>query len=468
MVPVLAVLPVAVLSWSAILHRWRWAVVMLVVITPFTGPIAFSFHPSRIPLLYRDLLIIAPLYLAYLLDGCPHWRDLPRPLLAAAGALATIVLLEMLNPAINPPLAALIGAKVWLAYLPLAAIGAAWLERRRDLVLLLRLFAVLALVPCLVGIAMWGASALFGYYRTMTAVFGSAADEATQDFAWFWLGAFLYRVPSTFQFPSQYFGFTLFAIVPVYMLLRFEENALWRQMARACLGLILLAGFLSGSRAAYIFIPLLLVLIFVVSGRLDSLVKWVLLAGGLMIVSLWVTGIEPGALFWQLAELVLNYGTHYAWGGLVTAFARGGWLGLGTGMNTGAARHATPNYMPDHIENWYAKALVELGALGLVVVVILVLGVIAYGYRTVRATRDPAARDGGGAIVAFVITMALNSLKGWQVDLEPINYFYWLFVGILFRLPQLEVAAAAKEIDLSVSMRRALAGFSRSGGSGST
>jgi hypothetical protein len=35
--------------------------------------------------------------------------------------------------------------------------------------------------------------------------------------------------------------------------------------------------------------------------------------------------------------------------------------------------------------------------------------------------------------------MALNSFKGWQMDLDPINVYFWHFTGILFKLPYVEL-----------------------------
>ena len=42
------------------------------------------------------------------------------------------------------------------------------------------------------------------------------------------------------------------------------------------------------------------------------------------------------------------------------------------------------------------------------------------------------------ALLAFLITMALNSFKGWLVDLDPINVYFWVFSGVLAKLPFLD------------------------------
>ncbi|MBI3451799.1 MAG: hypothetical protein HY057_03000, partial [Rhodospirillales bacterium] len=420
------------------------------------GPVIYAFHPSPAPLLYRDLLIVLPLYFAFLLNEPQDWVDrLPQPLLWLVAAFSALIVAQMANPNIYHPLVALIGAKVWLFYLPLTAIGYAYARSRAELIDFLRLFAVVAIFPCLFGIAMWASSTLFGYYRTMTFVYGIPAAEATQDFAWFWLGAFLYRIPSTFQFPSQYFGFALFAIAPIYMLLRLDTDRRWRRFAGVALGVVIIATFLMGARGAFVFVPLLLLLILAVSRRIGGAIKWGLMVAALMAVALFVSRIDPLALLRQVSGLVAAYGAETAWGGMVAAFARGGWFGIGTGMNAGASRYALINYTPVQIENWYARAFVELGAPGLVLLVAIVAAAIYYGYRAYEQIRDPAAHRAAAAMVAYLIVMALNSLKGWQMDLDPTNFYYWLFLGILLRLPSLDEPADPGRA-------------SRSAGSGST
>lgn len=440
MLAVLAALPAAVATWSAVLHCWRWGVPLLVATSALGGLLAYGLYPSRVPLVYRDALVVLPLYAAFFAAGETKWLEgLPRAVLAAMAALTLLVVMQMLNPAVVTPLTALIGAKVWLFYLPLAAVGYCWPRTREDLTRLLRLFAVVSLAPCLAGILMWLSSATFGYLRTMTFVHGSAAELATQDFAWFYLGGFFYRIPGLFQFQSQHYGFVLFALVPLYMLIRLETHTVWRRFARLASGIALLACFMSGSRAAFVFAPLLLVLMPLAGGRLHSAGKWAAVAAALFLIMLWFTGLEPGLLAGEVAGLLARYAREYAWSGFVEAFLRGGWTGLGTGMNTGAARYAVADYHPVYIENWYAKALAELGPLGLLVVVALFAAVLLCGRARLKAAGG-VAREAGGAVLGFVAVMAVHSLKGWQIDLEPISFFYWLFVGIMFRLPSLVAA----------------------------
>ena len=121
-------------------------------------------------------------------------------------------------------------------------------------------------------------------------------------------------------------------------------------------------------------------------------------------------------------------------------------LGLGTGMNTGPARHVVsdPSKLSG-LESYYAKAIVELGFFGFVAVIALFTSIIVTGHRQLKRLKDPGLKSCAAAFVAFFISMAIHSAKGWHIDVDPLNVYYWVMVGILFRLRYLEPAAVGAQ-----------------------
>lgn len=59
------------------------------------------------------------------------------------------------------------------------------------------------------------------------------------------------------------------------------------------------------------------------------------------------------------------------------------------------------------------------------------------GFRIRRRVQDPALRPYAAALLAFFVTIALNSFKGWLMDLDPINVNFWVFAGVMAKLPEL-------------------------------
>ena len=120
---------------------------------------------------------------------------------------------------------------------------------------------------------------------------------------------------------------------------------------------------------------------------------------------------------------------------------------MGTGMNTGPARHAFENYDYESfgvIENYYAKAIYELGLIGLVLVLGLFLSVIGQGIIQHIKIKNREVKSCSAALLGFLTVVAATSLKGWQIDIDPINVYFWLFAGILLKLKYLDFPQSGK------------------------
>jgi hypothetical protein len=162
-----------------------------------------------------------------------------------------------------------------------------------------------------------------------------------------------------------------------------------------------------------------------------------------------IFGIALWHMYGVVGGLFSNYARSAAYGGLVQAIAAAP-LGMGTGTNTGAARYALAD--PDAfigIENYYAKAAYELGIPGLLVIAGLFLTIIFISLKARGKMLTPNLRCGANALLAFLVAIFLISFKGWQIDLDPVNVYYWLFAGILLKLPILEESLLWRQWRLS-------------------
>ncbi len=447
-------LPVVLALWALIFRRWQRGIYLLLVYMPFAGVVTYFFYPSPWPTLFKDIFFVIPCYLSFFLLRQYHGQAsrIPRFIVGTMLALSLLVFMQAFNPGVANWMVAAIGAKVWLFYLPIIFLASAILKSQQDLVKIFRLMVVIAWIPCMVGIAQWMGSIAFGYQATMEAFYGDAARGATQEFIAFDIGGDFLRIPSTFVFVTQYFGFTLAMIVPAYALGAMDHSPAWRRLSVVTLGLVVFASFLSGARAAYLFVPLLLALSYIIDGKARGLIRILIIAPILLSLALYAANIDPIALYENVTGLVSIYSDEVVYQGLADAI-RAAPLGIGTGMNTGPARYAFDD--PDSFigfENYYAKVAYELGILGLVVVVMLFVALLVYGYVISRRLRDEGLRSCSAAILAFIITMAVNSFKGWQIDLDPINVYFWLFAGFLFKLkylPSIRVPDVAVKKPLS-------------------
>lgn len=424
--------------WLFLALRWRRTYLGLLLFLPFAGAVSLWLQPSPIGPILKDLIFALPCY--FVLFGLnPKALRGTRPpdaVLAAMAFLALLVLLQTANPGVANFLVAAIGTKVWLFYMPLIFVAAAYVESAEALVELLRRLTLLAVLPCLIGLLQWGLSATLGYEEAIGLFYGDAAYDATQAFARFYYGGDYFRIPSTFSFVTQYFGFLL-AMMPVaYSLTRIDPSRRWRRLAALVLVLLVISSFLSGSRQAFVFVPLLLALMFLLDGRLGGLLAGIVVLPLALFATLYLGGLEPLRVLGYTGELVGFYSEEYVIGGPLEAISRFP-FGTGTGMNTGAARYAFEagdNSPLIGLETYYGKAIVELGAAGLLAVALLFGVIIWQGWRQITLLRGSPLRSCAAAFVAFFIVLAVNSGKGWLVDNDPINVYFWVFAGMLFKL----------------------------------
>ncbi|MCH9050522.1 MAG: hypothetical protein IIA72_05505 [Proteobacteria bacterium] len=440
--------------WLAIFMRWRWGLYGLLLYLPFAGAVALLMSPNKAPLLFKDIFFVIPAYISFFVF---HIRDLrpatvPGVVLGSMLALAALVLIQTMNPGVASLLVAAIGVKVWLFYMPLMFLAAAAINTPEDLLRILRLLLVVAVIPCAVGLIQWVASATIGHEAAITAFYGRAAAGATQRFAQFDYGGAYYRIPSTFTFNTQYWGFTLSMLVPPYILSRIDPSPRWRRFAWFMFGFVIAATLLSGSRSAIFFVPILILLMYLTEGRATRFMAAVATVPIVMFTVLYLAGIDPLMIVGATATLTGRYMEGIVIKGLLDALAEFPW-GQGTGMSTNAARYVIAGQMPELIENYYAKAVVELGFVGLLAVLALFSSIILAGYRIVRRMTVPALKCCAAAFVAFFVTIAINSGKGWIVDLDPINVYFWIFAGILFKLPHLEAVPVVRRQPQPLAVR---------------
>ena len=415
---------------------------LLVSYIPVAGVVSLSLQPSQLPLLFKDILFVIPSYIGFTLALAtqPSQRvalRVPIPVLVVLASLAGLAMVHALNPQVQSWLVAAIGLKVWLFYLPLLVLAGALIDSLEDLLRVLRLMVALSWIPCLVGLSEFVGSSAFGYETTMRAIYGEAASGATQRFQSFEFGAQLVRIPSTFTYWIQYGSYTLSMIVPAYALWRIDTNPRWQRVAGISLGLLVVAAFLSGAKVNLLFVPLLILMIYVLEGRVAGVVGVLAVLAVLFVATLSLSGIDLEALVQMMGRLLKRYLVELVIEGFRQSLSEAP-LGLGTGMNTGPARYAftdATTFRP--FENYYAKSVYELGIPGLVLIVLVFGSLATCGWQIHRRLGRSRLRGCSAAFLAFVVVMALNSLKGWQMDVDPINVYFWLFAGVLLKLPAL-------------------------------
>jgi hypothetical protein len=430
-------------------HNWRWAVVGLLVYMPFSGLSVIALYPhTTVPVLVKDFLFVLPAYLGFI-----ALRTSRRDNFSFKGApvvlfvmLALLVVGQAFNPDLPNALVGAIGIKVWLLYIPLYFLGYHLIRDKADLCRMLGLMSVVALPAIVLGI-IEAVLVNGGHANLVYRFYGNAASATTQNFAEFNLagGGSIRRVSSTFSFGAQYYAFAISMIVVTYGWLRSRSgHSRWSLLGRTAWLLAIAAALTSGSRGAIVFVPLLILLITLFEGGHFTRLFGRMLAPAAVLLGALSVFHSPLRV---LIGHVLQVGRQEFASVFVLGFSRAfdlTFTGVGTGADTSASRYAfaqavaPPGVGGTWYESWYVKAALELGIAGLLLVALTIGVILTRGWHAHRSLRDPGLRAVSAALLAFLVWNLIYGIKGQYMDFDPINVYFWLFAGIVMKLPALE------------------------------
>jgi hypothetical protein len=479
----IAVIVILASIWSAIIYSWRRGLYALACYIPIAGAVSLKLYPAAWPKELSDVLFIIPSYIGFAMRARNEGPlRIPRAILWLIIALAVLVALQSLNPHIPSRGMALIGAKVWLFYLPLLILGYYWLGSRREISSLFRLLMALAWIPSLAGFIQFVGSHALGYVTFMRKFYGPAAELSTQMFAMFVLGGgVMIRLPGTFTFPAQYYNYLLTMTALAFVVGHSDEELSWRRFGNVTFFWLIFASYISGVRTAFVLSPMMALMLYAMSKkRLSETLGMLAICSILILVSLKLPGflrpqdvtavktatarsgdtrhdsgrtmqppprvsapnptpgkmIDLGPWVTMMRYVVTRYPREIGYQGVKLSIQEAPW-GQGTGMNTTAARYAAPSFAQVRgLENYYAKAIFELGILGGLVVMTLFGFVVVYGWRIYQKVQG-LEKTVAAAIFTLTLLFALYGFKGCLLDLDPINMYFWILSGLLFRLPHL-------------------------------
>jgi hypothetical protein len=436
---------------AAAISSWRRSLRWMLYYMPFSGLLPLLLYPHQAAgTLFKDVVLIGPAYISALLlvIGRRERFHVPRLPRVLFGMFTALVLVQAFNPRLANPFVGAIGVSVWLFYIPLLPLGYHMFSGLGGVRHLLKWMTILALVPCVIGI---GEAALIytGHSGLVNSLYGPAAGAVNEGFFALTLGSFsLSRISSIFTFVAQYYFFASATIAVAYAAWRGNrEDETMRWLGPTAIVIALVATLTSGLRAAFVFDPLLLLLIALLEGLS---VRRIVVAAGVAAAAIFATLLVLGIPFGPLASLTSGHTSDlFGFFGQGYRFAlHHAPLGLGSGADTDQARYAFSSQSYNVVyaatggvwyESWYLKALIELGFAGLAVFALLLGQLTLRSLSAHRAARaDPEARSISAGLLALFIWTLLFSIKTAGVDQDPLDVYLWLFVGLQWRVGDLQ------------------------------
>ena len=424
----------------ASISSWVRGLQLLVAVVLFGGIVGVWLGSGALPVAIRDVSIVLPLYLAFLTTrtGIDALRRIPGELALGFAAVVAWLAICALNPQDVSGLQLLIGLKVWIFYIPFVVIGIALAKRPDALFKILRLLLILGSIACGIGIIQAVLVRFIGYEPTMSLFFGKAASFVTQSFTHYAEGGGVYRIPATFSFGAQYVEFLFLYITVAIIVANADPDARLRKLGLVGLYLGLFAGVLSGTKGALILFPIFLAALFG-AGLIKTramVAAPVALAVGLLGAG--VLGVDFVGLFSFGTRTTQHYLSNFVLEEIGDALDHGV-FGEGIGSSTGAVRHVATSgsgVVQLGFESYYAKIAAELGSGGLAILGIFFLIVAAKSLQVALRHRWTGLNVLVAPLTIYVIFNLGYSAKGFVLDTDPGNIFFWLVLGILLGLDQ--------------------------------
>jgi cell division protein FtsW (lipid II flippase) len=167
----------------------------------------------------------------------------------------------------------------------------------------------------------------------------------------------------------------------------------------------------------------------------------------LFVVATRIVGATPLPVVSGTAQLARSYTSDLFVDGFRQAFSLTT-MGLGAGINTSASRYAFAQGDVFQVaggtwyESWYVKVALELGIVGLAIVAALLAIALYRIMHAHRSLRDEGLKAASSAIIAVLLCTLVFGVKAQFLDIDPVNVYFWLFIGLFARIVALDRSTA--------------------------
>jgi hypothetical protein len=453
----------------AILNNWRNGVYLFFTWLLFED-LARKYLGNNMAVFFAKDVLVAIVYLSFYIAvrRKKTIKIVRPPFFVAVMLLVWFGIMQMFNPASSTIVYGLLGVKLFFWYMPLYFVGYALFNSEADLRRFFRLNAWLALIIAGLGVA----QSIIGPSFLNPA---RPAEEIRELSTLYRVspitGLVSYRAPSVFVSTGRYGNYLLIAWVLVlaftgYLLLRHRRG---RNIAFISLAVIYAAVLLAGSRGVFLWTAgeaLLIIAAFLWGApwrqreviRVFRSVQRAALAVGLAVVALFF--VFPDALFARLAiySETLTPGSSaselqsrtwdYPLANFLGAFNYDRWpWGFGIGTSSLGVQYVAKFFhgapMGIGVESGFGALVVEMGIGGLILWLVMSIAIIVSAWKVVKKLKGSPWFPIAFAIFLYAVVLLLpitfTSMQAYEDFV--INAYFWTLLGILFRLPTLQLSS---------------------------
>ena len=348
----------------------------------------------------------------------------------------------------KPFLQGILGLKVLIGYIPLIFCARYLIEDKKKLFFLGRLLVTLAIICCsLALIQFWmlktgrcegtqglGASGIDLFKPNLDAkclVGGSLLYSPSQG---------VIRLPGTFVSPWHWAWFLVSNAAITYTVAFSDTSRFWRIAGLGGMALIFINAIICGQRLAFGLVPAMFLILAILTGQIANFKRFIPLGLGLgIMLFLGLSFINPDFIQERVDSFVGRWNTSPPHLFIMQQFNfviqnQRGILGFGLGKATNATRVFGPVSL---VETFHPKLLFEMGIFGLLAFMAFLTNLLVLAFKDYRSLKDRSLFNFGASFWVFLLI--ITYLPYWYpLDTDPVAVYFWLFAGIIFKLPEIE------------------------------
>ncbi|MDJ0582632.1 hormogonium polysaccharide biosynthesis protein HpsL [Crocosphaera sp.] len=385
-------------------------------------------------------------------DSLPEFDRLLRdangePILNAQGRVIVTPCKESI-----PFAQGLLGLKVLAGYIPLIFCGYYLVKDKKQLLFLGRLLVLLAIICCgLALIQFWMFKT--GRCQGTNHLGGSQLFKPNLDAKCLVGGAALYspsqgqiRMPGTFVSPWHW-GWFLVANAAICFSVAFSDTAFfWRNCGLVGMAMVFINAVICGQRLALAVVPAVLIIMLVLTGKIADFKRFIPIAVGLSVVLfLGFSFFNPDFIQERIDSFVGRWNASPPYLFIQEQFdfafrTQRGILGHGLGSATNSTRIFGKVSL---VETYHPKLFFEIGPVGLIAFMIFVSHLCFLTFKEYRGLKDECLKSFASGFWVFLLI--ISYFPYWYpLDTDPVCVYFWLFAGVLLKLPVIDKEEQAK------------------------
>ncbi len=358
---------------------------------------------------------------------------------------------EIFNPLLPTILVGLIGARVTLLFFLCFIVGYWFFDDREQVIRFLRFQNWISIPIAIFGVVQYftGPELLLRISPGFQRAIFYANDPKHPEMG------FYFRTISTFASTAGLSQFLWVAAMLSIALMMISPRPMDKIMTRVAL-LAQACGTLStGGRGPFILLFVSLFLAFGLMGRVRQAIMPSLFIVACLFASLLFLGPTVQARFASIFDMEMVRDRNMALAvGEFEAAGDSPIVGLGAGIGCAASnRLESTSVAVVGSENQFARIRNECGLAGLALFSVFTAGLLLETYRQARALRDHDLKVIGCVVASFCITNILTFPIGQPLDIPPMNFYFWFFLGLLAALLRIQATENAAGIQPAPAAR---------------